>query len=122
VQEGVADYTRAERGLLQTRPGVTDFSSIVFADEGDILEDSQDPDADYDRIIRPWKSRLGLFYVQNRSLPVDLSLIALTAVSLLSRRRALDLLARLLDHLGAEPDLVAAARRQGAIPQGTIPS
>ena len=31
-------YTNIEKGLLSVRPGITDFSSIVFSDEGDILE------------------------------------------------------------------------------------
>ena len=31
-------YTDVEEGLLSVRPGITDFSSIVFSDEGEILE------------------------------------------------------------------------------------
>ena len=32
-------YTVEEKKLLRVRPGVTDISSIVFSDEGDILKD-----------------------------------------------------------------------------------
>ena len=52
-------YTNVEKQLLTVRPGITDFASIVFSDEGDILEGSKDPDLDYNQLIRPWKSRLG---------------------------------------------------------------
>ena len=37
-------YTTTERNLLSVRPGITDFSSIVFSDEGEILNDHADPD------------------------------------------------------------------------------
>ena len=60
-------YTDVEKGLLSVKPGITDFSSIVFSDENDILKDSKDPDIDYNQLIRPWKSRLGLLYVKHQS-------------------------------------------------------
>ena len=63
LDRDVAIYTEEELHLLDVRPGITDFSSIVFSDEGDILEGSEDPDLDYNQLIRPWKSRLGIFYV-----------------------------------------------------------
>ena len=58
-------YTKQEKLILTIRPGITDFSSIVFSDEGNILKDSQDPDLEYNQLIRPWKSRLAIFYVLN---------------------------------------------------------
>jgi lipopolysaccharide/colanic/teichoic acid biosynthesis glycosyltransferase len=60
-------YTSEERRLLSVKPGITDFSSIVFSDEGDILKDKSDPDIAYHQLIRPGKSRLGIFYIENRS-------------------------------------------------------
>ena len=56
-----------KKKLLSVKPGITDFSSIVFSDEGEILKDSDDPDLDYNQLIRPWKSRLGILYIENRS-------------------------------------------------------
>jgi len=46
-------YTPVERHLLDGRPGMTDIPSIVFSDEGAILENSDDPDLDYNWLIRP---------------------------------------------------------------------
>ena len=90
VSRDVALYTEEEMHLLDVCPGITDFSSIVFSDEGDILGGADDPDLLYNQIIRPWKSRMGIFYAQNHSLVVDIKLILLTIVSIFSRQKALD--------------------------------
>ena len=52
-----------EKHLLSIKPGITDFSSIVFSDEGDILKDKKDPDLAYNQLIRPGKGKLGIFYI-----------------------------------------------------------
>jgi lipopolysaccharide/colanic/teichoic acid biosynthesis glycosyltransferase len=111
VPSGVAGYTQIERQLLTVRPGVTDFASIVFSDEGDILAGKLDPDLAYNQLIRPGKSRLGLFYVENVGISVDLRLIWLTAVAVISRPAALRGVVTLLQSLNAPADLVEVARR-----------
>lgn len=122
VPSGVAVYTPAEGGLLTVRPGITDFASIVFADEGEILSGHPDADAAYDQLIRPWKSRLGLFYVHHSSQSLDLMLIALTLVAAVSRRRALDGVSRLLHSCGAPADLVHVSQRLGPLQRGSLPN
>lgn len=112
---GTDVYTPAEQRLLSVRPGITDFASIVFADEGQILHGHPDPDAAYDRLIRPWKSRLGLFYIDRRSLWLDCELIVLTLASAVSRPRALSRVAHLLARLTAPTDLIRVARRETAL-------
>lgn len=104
-------YTPEERKLLSVRPGITDFSSIVFSDEGEILADRTDPDIAYNQLIRPWKSRLGLFYIAHRGLWLDIRLIGLTALAILSKPRALDGVVAILESLNAPADLIAVARR-----------
>jgi lipopolysaccharide/colanic/teichoic acid biosynthesis glycosyltransferase len=108
-------YTAEERRLLSVRPGITDFSSIVFADEGEILKDKPDPDLAYNQLIRPWKSRLGLFYLDKSSVSLDLRLIALTIVAIISRRVALEGVHELLTRLGAPEDLARIALRRDAL-------
>ena len=105
-------YTDVEKGLLDVAPGITDISSIVFSDENDILKDSHDPDIDYNQKIRPWKSRLGLLYIEHRSIVLDLKLIALTATAMLSRDKALSGVVRLLRRLKAEDNLIRVAKRK----------
>jgi len=104
-------YTNEERGLLAVRPGITDFSSIVFSDEGDILAGKDDPDIAYNQLIRPWKSRLGLFYIAHRSVSLDIQLIWLTALAILSKPRALKGVVSILKKLGASDDMVTVAGR-----------
>jgi len=105
-------YTAEEKRLLRVRPGITDFASIVFADEGSILEGRPDPDLAYNQLIRPWKSRLGLFYIDHRSTSLDLLLIGLTAVSFASRSAALRAVASRLNALDAPEELARVARRE----------
>lgn len=108
-------YTPLERRLLEVRPGITDFSSIVFSDEGDILKDQPDPDIAYNQLIRPGKSLLGLFYIDHRGLLVDLKLIFLTAVAIASRQRALAGVQSSMRKLGAGPDLLTIAAREAPL-------
>lgn len=112
VQRETNLYTAQERRLLSVRPGITDFSSIVFSDEGDILEHENDPDIAYNQLIRPGKSRLGLFYIDHRSLGLDARLVALTVVAIASRQQALRGVVALLRRLGADEQLVAIASRE----------
>lgn len=75
-------YTPSERALLTVRPGMTDYASIRFANEADILAGAADPDATYLERIAPEKIRLGLEYVRHRSTWIDLKIIAATLWSL----------------------------------------
>jgi lipopolysaccharide/colanic/teichoic acid biosynthesis glycosyltransferase len=121
VSHLVDEYTEEEKGLLKAQPGITDFSSIVFADENDILKDSKDPDLDYDLLIRPWKSRLGLFYIEKQSLILDITLMALTLVGIVSREKALKGVAYVLSKLGADPELVRISKRIDSLQPHTPP-
>jgi lipopolysaccharide/colanic/teichoic acid biosynthesis glycosyltransferase len=118
---GVDRYTPEELHLLDARPGLTDLSSIVFSDQEAILEGAPDPDARYERVIRPWKSRLGLLYLRHRTLWVDIRLVALTAVAILAKRPALLGVDRILAEWGAEEDLRRVCRRDGPLPWAEPP-
>ncbi|MEQ8402969.1 MAG: sugar transferase [Roseitalea porphyridii] len=104
-------YTAEEKRLLSVRPGITDPASIVFSDEGDILEGSTDPDLDYNQLIRPGKGHLSLFYIDHRSFAGDLRIMWLTAIAILNRRRALAGVVNMLSALGAPDMLIEMARR-----------
>lgn len=112
VQADVDLYTDEERGLLLVRPGITDFSSIVFSDEGEILRGSDDPDLRYNQVIRPWKSRLGLLYIQNSSLVLDVRLILITVMAIVSKQSALLSIGAILRKLKAEESLIQTAARE----------
>jgi lipopolysaccharide/colanic/teichoic acid biosynthesis glycosyltransferase len=105
-------YTDIEKGLLTVRPGITDFSSIVFSDEGDILEGMKDPDLAYNQLIRPWKSRLGLTYIKNQSLFLDFQLILYTVIAIISKQRALAWVAVKLNNLNVDAGTVKISKRE----------
>jgi lipopolysaccharide/colanic/teichoic acid biosynthesis glycosyltransferase len=121
VPSGVAVYTAEERRLLDVRPGITDFASIVFADEGEILKGHADPDLAYDQLIRPYKSLLGLFYIRSHSVWLDLKLIYLTVVGIVSRQAALAGVTRELAARQAPAALVSIAARTAPLQPGLPP-
>ena len=115
-------YTRDEKRLLSARPGITDLASIVFADEGDILEGSADPDLKYNQVIRPWKSRLGLLYVDAKpSVARDLRIIALTVCGALDREAALAGVFMIAAKLGADQELLEVVTRRNPLPAAAPP-
>jgi lipopolysaccharide/colanic/teichoic acid biosynthesis glycosyltransferase len=105
-------YTEVEKKLLSVKPGITDFSSIVFSDEGAILEGKSDPDLAYNQLIRPWKSRLGLIYIEKQTLVLDLQLIFCTVLAIISKDNALTWVSRKLQKLGVDESIVVISRRQ----------
>jgi lipopolysaccharide/colanic/teichoic acid biosynthesis glycosyltransferase len=115
VVREVAIYTPVEQGLLSVRPGITDFSSIVFSDLEQIVKDHPDPDIAYNQLVRPWKSRLGLFYIANRSLRMDIAIVVLTVWNAVSRRATLDAVGRILAVHDAPAELIAAAARRAEL-------
>jgi len=75
VLEEAQRYTAEEKELLEVRPGITDWASIRFRNEGEILRGAPDPHQAYREKIRPEKIRLGLEYVRHHSLLTDCKIV-----------------------------------------------
>ncbi|NJN63400.1 MAG: sugar transferase [Acidobacteria bacterium] len=74
---------RVQRELEKLRPGVTGIGSIVFRDEEDILAAAgDDRERVYREVIAPLKGDLECWYLQHRSLRLDLLLCFITAAFL----------------------------------------
>ena len=122
VERETVLYTPDEKRLLSTRPGITDLASIVFADEGEILRGSADHDLRYNQVIRPWKSRLALLYVDApESVARDLRVIWLTVRGALDRSAALAGVYEMASSLGASPELLEIVTRRNPLPVGAPP-
>lgn len=67
-----------KQAVLSVRPGMTDYGSLRFHDEGRILAGSADPVKTYLEQIRETKVRAQLDYIRDRSLMVDIKIILLT--------------------------------------------
>jgi len=86
VRKYTSLYTPEERNIiLSVRPGITDTASIEYADEGEILSRSDDPENYYVKVIMPAKLRLNQFYIQNPTFLNYLGIIGKTALRLLGR-------------------------------------
>ena len=79
-------YGPEQRELLRVRPGITDWASMKFHNEGEILKGSVDPHRTYQEQIRPEKVRLGLEYVNKHSFHVDMQILFGTLRILLKTR------------------------------------
>src|SRR5436853_840959 len=84
----VARYSDAEREVLSVRPGITDLASLSFANEGEILKGSVDPDRTYFERIHPEKMRLALEYVRTRTMLLDLRILGATLAAAFGIRAA----------------------------------
>lgn len=111
VKREVLLYTEAEKLLLSVKPGITDYASVVFSDEAEVLSSEPDPDLAYNQLIRPLKSRLGLAYISHSTFFVDVIIVVATAITIFSRRLALVLLNWCMEKQGVDPELCKAALR-----------
>ncbi|HWR14171.1 MAG TPA: sugar transferase [Terriglobales bacterium] len=74
----VAKYNDRQKSVLSVRPGITDYASILYRNEEELLASSEDPQRFYEEVVMPHKVDLGLLYVSNASLRTDLKLILQT--------------------------------------------
>lgn len=111
VESETRMYSKVEQRILSVKPGITDFSSIVFSDEGDILEGSDDPDLKYNQIIRPWKSRLALLYIDKRTLMIDIKIIIWTVLGVFSKKYVLKNITNFLKSINSDNLLIEVCKR-----------
>jgi len=76
VSQEVELYSEEHRRvILNVQPGMTDYSSIKFHNEGEILKGSKNPHQTFREKIQPEKIRLGLRYAKEHSFWIDLKII-----------------------------------------------
>jgi len=68
VSKYVRLFSETQRKVLLVRPGITDYASITFKNENEILGNSQDPESTYINYILPRKLRLNMIWIRNKSL------------------------------------------------------
>ena len=82
----VKTYNDEEKRILTVKPGITDYASLTFHNEGEILKGGSDPHQAYREKIRPEKLKLALKYVEKQSFWVDLKIILETIKTLVKTR------------------------------------
>lgn len=83
VPKYVGLYTPYQRQVLLVRPGITDYASIAYRNENDLLEGAQDPERLYIEEIMPAKIELNMKYLHEISPLEDLRLIFSTVAAVI---------------------------------------
>ena len=68
-------YTPYQRQVLLVRPGITDYASIAYRNENDLLAGAEDPERMYIDVIMPDKIELNMKYLREISPAADIRLI-----------------------------------------------
>lgn len=85
VRKYVDLYTKDQSKVLNVKPGITDYASIEYANENEILGKSDDPDKMYIDDIMPAKIELNIKYIENKSLKEYFNIIFLTFFKIVSK-------------------------------------
>jgi lipopolysaccharide/colanic/teichoic acid biosynthesis glycosyltransferase len=65
LRKYVDRYTDKEKIILSVKPGITDWASIEYINENEILGKSSDPERTYIEVILPAKIKLNNRYIEN---------------------------------------------------------
>jgi lipopolysaccharide/colanic/teichoic acid biosynthesis glycosyltransferase len=76
-------YTAEQREVLSVRPGITDYASIIFRNENELLANREDPEKVYIEEIMPAKLKLNLKYIRENTLLTDFKIIMKTVFKIL---------------------------------------
>lgn len=75
VRKYVDMYNDIQKGVLNVRPGITDYASIKFRNESDLLAKADNPEKYYIEEIMPQKLSLNLEYINNNNVFKDITII-----------------------------------------------
>ena len=85
VRKYVSLYSKEQMQVLSIKPGITDYASIKFINESEILGKSSNPEDDYIKLIMPEKLKLNLDYIHNYGIFSDIEIILTTLKKILFR-------------------------------------
>jgi lipopolysaccharide/colanic/teichoic acid biosynthesis glycosyltransferase len=82
VRRYVDLYNDEQRKVLELKPGITDYASIAYINENELLAKSNDPEKTYVDEVMPVKLELNKIYVENCGLSQDLKILGLTLIKI----------------------------------------
>ena len=85
VEKYVKLYNQQQLRVLNIKPGITDYASISYIQENQILGKSNDPEKTYIENIMPKKLELNLLYIKEQSFWIDLKIICKTMIKIINR-------------------------------------
>jgi len=78
VRKYVDLYNQEQLKVLSVKPGITDYASIEYKDENEILAKSENPEKAYIEEVMPHKLELNMKFINERSLYNYFKIIFLT--------------------------------------------
>ncbi|GGG48498.1 sugar transferase [Bizionia arctica] len=78
VRKYVNYYSEEDLMIFSVKPGITDYASIIYRDEAELLKGTDNPDAFYIETIMPEKLKLNKKYINSHDLFTDLKIILKT--------------------------------------------
>jgi lipopolysaccharide/colanic/teichoic acid biosynthesis glycosyltransferase len=85
VRKYVDLYNQEQLKVLSVSPGLTDFSSLDFIDESEILSQSSDPEKTYIQEIMPAKLELCKKYLIEQSFKTDTKILIATLFKIIKK-------------------------------------
>lgn len=84
VRKYVALYNPEQMRVLEVKPGITDYASIEYANENELLAKANDPERYYIEEIFPAKIQLNMKYIRDKSPMKDVKIILQTLKKIIS--------------------------------------
>lgn len=75
VRKYVDMYNEEQKRVLTVQPGITDYASLDYINENELLAKSSNPEETYIKEVMPAKLQLNLKYINEAGLVTDLKLI-----------------------------------------------
>lgn len=85
VKEYVDLYTQDQQIVLTVKPGITDYASLEYFKENELLGQSEDPRKTYIEEVMPAKIELNKKYIAKPTLGTDISIMWKTFLKIVSR-------------------------------------
>ena len=75
VRKFVDMYNQRQKKVLTVRPGLTDYASLKYINESEVLAKYDNPEKAYVEVVMPEKLNLNLKYINEKSFVTDLRII-----------------------------------------------
>lgn len=85
VKKYVDLYTEEQKRILLVKPGITDYASIEYFNENELLGKSTDPEDTYIKQVMPAKLELNKKYIEQAGIITDFKIIIKTLKRIFSR-------------------------------------
>ena len=82
-------YTERENPILDLKPGITDWASMVNIEQFKEFTEASDPDKYYLETVRPLKLKLQLYYRNNQSFFGDIKCVLWTVYKVITHSKKL---------------------------------